>query len=59
MQGENLGEVVELVGGGGKAVGLKRVQDGFVMDDPKISGGGVSVVVVDFDASQVRFIGLA
>jgi len=51
LQGENFGEVVELVGGGGKAVGLERVQDGFVMDDPKISCGDVSVVVVDFDAS--------
>ena len=51
LQGENFGEVVELVGGGGKAVRLERVQDGFVMDDPKISGGGVSVVVIDFDAS--------
>ena len=58
LEGENLGEVVELVGGGDKAVGLEGVQDGFVMDDPKISGGGVSVAVVDFDASQVRFIGL-
>ena len=51
LQGENFGEVVELVGGGDKAVGLEGVQDGFVMDDPKISGGGVSVVVIDFDAS--------
>ena len=34
------------------------VQDGFVMDDPKISGGDVSVVVIDFDCSEVRFIGL-
>ncbi len=58
MQGKNFGEVVELVGGGGKAVGLERVQDGFVVDDPKISCGDVSVVVIDFDASQVRFIGL-
>ena len=58
MQGENLGEVVELVGSGDQAVGLEGVQDGFVMDDPKISGGDVSVVVIDFDCSEVRFIGL-
>ena len=58
LQGENLGEVVELVGGGDQAVGLEGVQDGFVMDDPKICGGDVSVVVIDFDCSEVRFIGL-
>jgi len=51
LQGENFGEVVELVGGGGKAVGLEGVQDGFVVHDPKISCGDVSVVVVDLDAS--------
>ena len=58
LQGENLGEVVELVGGGDKAVGLEGVQDGLVVHDPKISCDGVTVVVVDFDASQVRFVGL-
>ena len=51
LQGENFGEIVELVGGGGKAVGLEGVQDGFVVHDPKISCGDVSVVVVDLDAS--------
>jgi predicted HAD superfamily phosphohydrolase len=51
LEGENLGEVVELVGGGDQAVGLEGVQDGFVMDDAKISGGAVTVVVVDLDAS--------
>ena len=58
LEGKNFGEVVELVSGGDQAVGLEGVQDGFVMDDPKISGGDVSVVVIDFDCSEVRFIGL-
>ena len=56
LQGENFGEVVELVGGRSKAVGLEGVQDGFVVHDPKISCGSVSVVVVDFDASEVRLV---
>ena len=51
LQGENLGEVVELVGGGDKAVGLEGVQDGFVVHDPKISCGDVPVLMVDLDAS--------
>ncbi len=51
LQGEDFGKVVELVGGGGKAVGLEGVQDRFVVHDPKISCGDVSVVVVDLDAS--------
>ena len=51
FEGENLGEVVELVGGGDKAVGLEGVQDGFVVHDPKISCGDVSVLMVDLDAS--------
>ena len=51
LQGENFGEVVELVGGGDQAVGLEGVQDGFVVHDSKISCGDVTVVVVDLDAS--------
>ena len=51
LEDKNLGEVVELVGGGDKAVGLEGVQDGFVVHDPKISCGDVPVLMVDLDAS--------